>query len=476
MALGARSRNRPRRWPWSRRASGGPAASADPAVEAATPAHDAMPPLDPRTALRLRAEASVVDLDDALRASVDELAWARRQLGDTTATSFDPALTGAGAALAGAMTALDAARAVPDTEEEAELLTATLAECRTGAHLLDEAVPELDALRDLRHAVAALRPELVPELARADARATEASGRVTALGDRWPPGGLAGAQLHLHRAHQGLAFAGACMAVLERGPTATVAAHGAGLVRLVEASLTQVDRLLDQVERAPGALELAERASDALLAQARVDRAEAERLGVEPGRTWHFADDTVEWALGEISSQQFDPVTMRRALEESESALHAALTEVRTPDAARRRAEALLPTAAETAGALLHAAEVLVRTRCGAVGVEARIRLAEAHRLFEAGRRLEDPEAGLDLLQRADRLAEQAATLAQQDEASHRDSRRREMAGWDSARETAILLGALVPLGASGWAAVRFGGPGTRTRLHCVLPSDLAPA
>jgi hypothetical protein len=166
-------------------------------------------------------------------------------------------------------------------------------------------------------------------------------------------------------------------------------------------------------------------------------------------------------------------MSRRRALEESEAALHGTLRQVRTSDGALQRAEALLPTALESAEAMLASAEVLVRTRCGAVGVEARMRLAQAHLLLEAGRTSEDPEAALAQLRRADHLAEQAAVLAQQDEATLRDGRRRTVADWDAARETAILLGALLPLAPGGWAAVRFGGPATRTRLPCVLPGDL---
>jgi hypothetical protein len=286
---------------------------------------------------------------------------------------------------------------------------------------------------------------------------------------------VASARLHLHRAGQGLSFAQACLTALVQAPGAVVAEHGAGLARLAEASLSQADRLLDQVERAPDALALAERAAEALLTQAQADRAEAQRLGLDQDRTWHFADDTVAWAQGTFEDPTVDPMSRRRALEESEAALHGTLRPVRTADGALQRAQALLPTALEAAEAMLASAEVLVRTRCGAVGVEARLRLAQAHLLLDAGRQTEDPDTALAQLRRADHLAEQAAVLAQQDEATLRDGRRRTVADWDAARETAILLGALLPLPRDEWAAVRFGGPATRTRLPCVLPADLLP-
>jgi hypothetical protein len=471
MALGSRShRGAGRRWPWSRRADRGPAGSAS---EAHAPADAA--PIDPRTALRQRAEACVVGLDDALHASADELDWARRQLGEATTEPFGAPLAAAGAALARAMAELQAARAGAGTPDEADHLTATLTQCREGGSALDQPVPDLDAARDLQHAVIDLRPALRANLVAELERSAAATRSIESSLERWRTGGLAGAQMHLHRARQGLAFAEACLDALEGAAGAAVASHGAGLVRLAEASLSQSDRLLEQVEHAPGMLELAERAMDVLLSEARVDRADAQRLGVPADRAWEFADDTVEWALGAIGGQ-VDPVAMRRALEESEAALHSALTAVRDPTDALRRARSLLPTAGEAAAAMLHVGELLVRTRCGAVGVEARVRLAEAQRLLDAGGRTDEPAAALAQLQRADRLAEQAAVLAQQDEVTHRDARRRAAADWDPARETAILLGALLPLEPTGWAAVRYGGPSTRTRLRCVLPSELSRA
>jgi tetratricopeptide (TPR) repeat protein len=423
----------------------------------------------------VQAETAVVALDDAQRASADELDWAREQLGGSTVATFNPALAGARAALAAAMVALEESRqADPDSPAQVASLQAVLHHAGVGCEQLDAAAPELDALRDLRHAVAALQPVLVAQLALARERAARADARLDALQDRWRPSSVAGPRLHLHRAGQGLTFAEACLGVVSGAHGSAGAGHGAGLVRLAEASLSQANRLLDQVERAPDLMALAERAAMALLAQAQADRAEGQRLGLDQDRRWHFADDTVEWAQGTFEDPTVDPVSRRRALEESEAALHGTLRPVRSSAEALHRAEALLPTATETAEAMLAAAEVLVRTRCGAVGVEARLRLAQAHLLLETGARCEDPDEALALLRRADHLAEQAATLAQQDEAALRDGRRRSVADWDASRETAILIGALLPLAPGGWAAVRFGGPATRTRLPCVLPGDLA--
>jgi hypothetical protein len=90
---------------------------------------------------------------------------------------------------------------------------------------------------------------------------------------------------------------------------------------------------------------------------------------------------------------------------------------VRTAAEQRQRAAAALGQTLQTAGAQVSAAEDFIVSRRGAVGPEARTRLAEAGRtLVQAqGLAANDPMQALSLAQRSNSLASQAVQLAQAD-------------------------------------------------------------
>jgi hypothetical protein len=143
-----------------------------------------------------------------------------------------------------------------------------------------------------------------------------------------------------------------------------------------------------------------------------------------------------------IASGNVDPIAVRRALEDSDTALDKALEPLREAEQRRQRAAALLASATEAARASIQAANDFITTRRGAVGAEARTRLAEAQRRFDAALGTADPIAALEQVQAADTLADQAYVLAQQDEARVRNTQQR--GGGSDALGTAILGGILI--------------------------------
>ena len=95
----------------------------------------------------------------------------------------------------------------------------------------------------------------------------------------------------------------------------------------------------------------------------------------------------------------------------------AAIAGVRNAAEQRARAEAQLGRSLATARAQVQAAEDYLVARRGAVGPEARTRLAEAGRLLVEAEGLapSDPAGALTTAQRAESLARTALSLAQQD-------------------------------------------------------------
>lgn len=206
----------------------------------------------------------------------------------------------------------------------------------------------------------------------------------------------------------------------------------------------------------PPTTALRKRAIDALVVETQKDLAEAEWLGLPPevAGTHRFAADTLTWAHQVIGAGNYDPIAVRRALEESDAALDAALVPLREAEARRQRAVALLASATDAARASIQAADDFITTRRGAVGAEARTRLAESKRRFEQGAAEPDPIAALEHMQAADALSDQANALAQQDEARTRNAQQR---GGGDALGNIVLGGILID-------AITRGGGGGRSR------------
>jgi hypothetical protein len=109
-----------------------------------------------------------------------------------------------------------------------------------------------------------------------------------------------------------------------------------------------------------------------------------------------------------------DPIAALRLFGEAGTALDQGIADARAATDRARRAAAALDQAALTARSSVAAAEDFVATRRGAVGAQARTRLAEARRhLEQAGG--PDPVAALQEAQQADALAQEALRLARAD-------------------------------------------------------------
>ena len=193
-------------------------------------------------------------------------------------------------------------------------------------------------------------------------------------------------------------------------------------------------------------------AAPALPEETAKDIAEPESLGATANlsESLRYARETLDMVRSAVASGAYDPPATRRALEDSDGALEASLAPLRAGEDARRRANALLACTVDGARAGIRAAGDFITTRRGAVGAEARTRLAEAERQFAAGFAIaeSDPATALPHLQVADQVADQALVLAQQDEAHYLNSRR--MRGGTSSLTSMMMGGILLDPTTSG--------------------------
>jgi hypothetical protein len=266
------------------------------------------------------------------------------------------------------------------------------------------------------------------------------------LSDQFPRATIAGVHDDLDQASERLRFAQACVTVGQQLLGSSDRPGAAARARAAEEALAQASMLLDSVDRSPKVLARAQEAVTTLLAQSERDIADAERLGVSddlPAKG-RYARETLGWAGEEVSSGDYDPLEMRRALQDADVALGQALSDVRPADDTQERALTLLATAWYDARAAIRAADELIMTRRAAVGLEARARLAQARGHDVTGTALgdSDPPGALRHLRTADALAYQARTLAQQDEATWLNNRR--IASGAGDLDTVLLGGILI--------------------------------
>ena len=426
---------------------------------------------------------ALVATDDAIRSSQQELGVARSEAGEDVVEPFTAALDQAQGELDQAFATARQAQEHADTDAERALLEEILTRCAAAGTHLDALAPRFDELRDLDGRVGEVLTHLASDLTTLKARLSDATDIVGTLRTQFPRATIVGVVDDLDQASERLAFAQASITAGEEMLTSPSSDRlgATARARAAEEALVQSSTLLDSVERSPKVLAKAQEAVTTLLRQTEKDIAEAESLGVadDLAARGQYARETLGWAADEVSAGGYDPLEMRRALQDTDVALGRALGPIRPADDTQERALSLLATAWYGARAAIRAADELIMTRRAAVGLEARVRLCEARGHHTTGTALgdSDPPAALRHLRTADALAYQARTLAQQDEATWRNTRRMGVGigDLDSALLGGILIEAPTPDAAATTTTAdvarqpplgppSFGGPATRAR------------
>lgn len=393
-----------------RRAAAGPAEAEPTRTDVPRDEFSEVPTAD----LAYRASTALIEVDDAVRTSEQELAAARAHFGNEPVAGFAAALEQSRADM---LAAFGIRQKLDDDEPEDEPAARALHGeiirlCRGADERLDAQTDAFDRLRDLE----ARAPEFVAGL---DARTETVAGRLpdarsqwSALLARYAPTALEPVAGHLDQAATLLAAAraevGEAGAELAAGSTAAAVVSG----RVAEDALTQAEALLDGVHRLGGELTDAAAQLPAARAEVGQDLAEATALGGDLVPVVARAEAAV--AAAEQAADR-DPVAALRLLREAGAALDAGIDEARVAHQRTRRAAAALDQALLTARAAVAAAEDFVGTRRGAVGGPARTRLAEARRHLQQAVAGGDPVVALREAQQADTRGQEALRLAQDD-------------------------------------------------------------
>ncbi|MGR2753184.1 TPM domain-containing protein [Agromyces arachidis] len=377
-------------------------------------------PSVPVEELRRRAGSALVQADDALKTSEEELGFAVAGFGDEATAGFRAALETARGKVAEAFTLqqrLDDHE--PDTEaQQREWYAAILALTAEADGLLDEQADRFDALRDLEQNAPQALAGAESAVQAAEDGIRSGAERLQSLGTRYAASALTAVADNPEQARARVAFArdsiDEARAALERGEAGAAAVD----IRAAEEASDQARLLSAAIERLAADLEEADRVVaagvDDLDADVRTARGLADpALAALADRV----EGEVAAIRAELARDGRAPLELSARVDRVNAEIDRAVQGARDAQVRAERTRAELDRALLSARSRVQAAEDYLVARRGAVGSEARTRLAEAGRLTVEAQALvaTDPASALAAAQRAEQLAGSAMSLAQQD-------------------------------------------------------------
>jgi uncharacterized membrane protein YgcG len=374
-----------------------------------------------------RASSALLELDEAMKTSQLDLDYARLQYGPESVAGFDRALAQSRDELSRAFAIrqqLD--DEIPEDEPTTRQMLGEMLRLTAAADArLDEQAEAFAGLRDLENTAPQVLEALLPRIAALRERIPQVERQLADLHGRYAEAALAPVRDNVTEAQARLAAADQEATEAREALAAGNAAEAVGDIRAAEDAVAQSGTLLDAVGRLAADLDAATSRVAAVRAETENDLAEARALVRDGNRSGlgpqiaraEAALAGADAALNPSDGSRGDPLSALRQLEEADIALEQALSVARDAQTQTRRAAAALEQALLTARSTIDAAADFISTRRGAVGPEARTRLAEAQRHLDVavdqGR--DDPVSALREAHQAAGLAQQALDLAQND-------------------------------------------------------------
>ncbi|MGA1837811.1 TPM domain-containing protein [Herbiconiux sp. 11R-BC] len=367
--------------------------------------------------------AVLVDLDDAVTTSEEELGFAVAQFGAEAAAPFTAVLGEVKTTLSQAFTLkqkLD--DAVPDTEEERRAWSQQIiALCDQAADQLDEQAEAFAALRDLERDPVPALSAATNDLQALTGSGTQARERLAGLTARYDAPALSTVVGGVEQADRLRDFA---QQQLEAAATAAKegrAGEAAVQIRAAQQAVVQAQTLMASLVKLESDLAAAGSALAAAIADAQQDLAEVARVqasgtAADPELARLAAAVSVELQRAQTTGPR-DPLNARIALEAADAPLDAALLSARGEQERATRLGAQRDRSIAAAQSEIAAAQAYLQTRRGAVGPDARTRLSEAQRHLDlaVSVAISDPESSIREAGMAAQLASRASASAQQD-------------------------------------------------------------
>ncbi len=422
----------------------------------------------------------VVDVDNAVRTSANELALTIEEFGERRTEPFTHAVDNAKVALAQAFTVrqqLD--DAIPETRaQRRELLTQVILSAARADRELESQREAFEQMRDLVVNAPSRLDGLTQQMVELTARIAPAEQRMTELHNEFDPAALTLVATNVTTAKDRLAFADQNLTRAREMAAKPVSGEQSGLVDAVqaaEAALGQARALLDAVDSAANDIRHAVAALPSLIAdiQAGIEHAGTRLQGAQQTKAAHIrelagtrdaASKTLDAARAGGSA---DPLGAFTQLTRADADLNRLLATVAEEQETAERLNRTFEQALFTAQSRVHAVSEFIDTRRGSIGSEARTRLAEASRQLQAASDKRDTD-----INEAITRANTAATLAAQAQAlANDDVRSAQLAytgRYGGGEHTGAMMGGIIigdMLGGAmgggfggGWGPTSFGG------------------
>ncbi|MFF9097812.1 hypothetical protein ACF1AX_32385 [Streptomyces sp. NPDC014802] len=356
-----------------------------------------------------QAQAALVEADDCVRTSREELGFARQLYDEQRVEPFTRALREAESELAAAFALRQRYdEGLPQEEERARrhTLAGIAGRCAEAGRVLDAQAAAFDELRSLHSGLSEAASVAEARFRALAARPGQAQATLAGLGERYAHSALEPVTGYVETAKDRLVTATSRLnearQAADRGESGRAVARlrsGETAVAQAEVFVTAVERLARELDAAGAMLPAALTGAEAELAAAR----RTSPADIPPGelrsRILH-ADAVLTSVRGELTGgRPYDPLEELRRI-----------VRALAPVAAGRAG--VLPAAARlAAGSAVAAADGFLGTHRDVVGAEARTRLAAATRALASGT--------LPDLVRADSLATESRALAEQDARLH---------------------------------------------------------
>ena len=368
-----------------------------------------------------RCGSLLVQLDDSLKTSAQELDFAIAEFGSEATSPFSTALANAQAQVKEAFALrqrLD--DAIPETAEEKRTMATRIIElCEAADRELDEQADAFHGLRELEKTAPDALRSVVSAAETAKSRLSAARATLASLTLLYSPAALSAVAGNPDQVEKLLEFVGAAGATADVAITSGDSGRAAVNVRAAQASVGQTTQLLDSIDTLATNLADARSNLDAAIIDTRADLVAAKAL--TSGNPASLAEPiaAAESALAAATSQDAhrDPLASLAVISTANARLDQVLDAARDEQQKATSATAQLATAMSTASSQIATASDFITTRRGAVGSTARTRVSEATRRLDTAMSIatSNPVQALAEANAAQALAANALSLAQDD-------------------------------------------------------------
>ncbi|WP_353111957.1 TPM domain-containing protein [Microbacterium sp.] len=371
--------------------------------------------------LAARAGSALVQADDALTSSREELGFAVAEFGEGSTAMFTDALDDAKERVSDAFAIkqqLD--DEIPDTVDQRRAWHIQIIElCKEAADLLDGNADAFDELRKLEQDAPAALERVRTRRGELQTLLPTIAPALAALAGKYDQQALSTVADNAAQAQERAALADRSIDAAVTALTAGRNGEAAFAIRTAEQALAQGAQLAGAVTGLGSDLEAIEQQARALIADMQGDLVTASQLP-DPGSLSPVVASTkqlLDQAAANLDGAARSPQRMLESLTAANTQIDGAIAQVREGVARAQRAQQMLQQQILQAQAQIRAAHEFIDTRRGSIGSTARTRLADAEAALDQAVALQatSPEQALPLASRALGSAQQAISAAQND-------------------------------------------------------------